>query len=264
MSVEGMAGLRATIEDVRTVLLSLSGDEWAAQSAATGWSVKDVATHMADLLGVLTSAVKGELDTDLGIERLNDAHVSEKTGWTSDDVIKDFAGQSDEALTVFDTLQNEPYASTQAPYLDLGTYPLHNMADLCAFDFYTHLRWDMLAPRGPLRHQPPPPDEARLRPAIGWLLAGLPNMQPGLVDSLTEPVRLTLSGPGGGGWMLDPAEGQINVTPVTALSRPAATVESTAHDFTAWATTRLPWRDCTTVTGDNKVAGRFLDALNLV
>lgn len=75
---------------------------------------------MADLLSVLTSAVRGELDTDLDIERLNDVHVSEKAGWTPDDVIKDFTRQSTEALPVFDTLQNEPYASTQAPYLDSG------------------------------------------------------------------------------------------------------------------------------------------------
>lgn len=146
----------------------------------------------------------------------------------------------------------------------LGTYPLHNMADLCAFDFYAHLRGDILAPRGPLRHQPPPPDEARLRPAVGWLLAGLPNMQPGLIDSLTGAIQLTLTGPGGGGWMLEPEEGRITVRPVTAHSRAAATVGSTAHDFTAWVTTRSPWRDCTTVTGDHQVADRFLDALNLV
>ncbi|MEU6069013.1 maleylpyruvate isomerase N-terminal domain-containing protein [Streptomyces sp. NPDC047082] len=55
-----MVGLRATIDDVRVALPSLSGDEWAAPSAATGWSVKDVGTHMADLLSLLMSAVRGE------------------------------------------------------------------------------------------------------------------------------------------------------------------------------------------------------------
>ncbi|MFJ1549698.1 SCP2 sterol-binding domain-containing protein [Streptomyces sp. NPDC088246] len=89
-------------------------------------------------------------------------------------------------------------------------------------------------------------------------------MQPGLVDRLAKPIRLTLTGPGGGGWMLDPGQGQITVTPATDGSRPAATVESTAHDFTAWATTRVSWRDCVTVTGDHQVAGPFLDELNLV
>ncbi|MFJ1549699.1 maleylpyruvate isomerase N-terminal domain-containing protein [Streptomyces sp. NPDC088246] len=135
MSLEGMAGLRATIDDVRAVLPLLSGDEWAAPSAATGWSVKDVATHIADLMGILMAAARGELDTGLGIERLNDVHVSEKAARAPDDVLKDFKRVSTEALMLFDTLQNEPYASAQAPYLDLGTYPLHTMADLCAFDF---------------------------------------------------------------------------------------------------------------------------------
>ncbi|MFJ1699272.1 maleylpyruvate isomerase N-terminal domain-containing protein [Streptomyces sp. NPDC088252] len=264
MSPEGMAGLRATIDDVRMVLLSLGVDEWVAPSAATGWSVKDVATHMADLLSILTSAVRGAPDTGLGIERLNDVHVTERADWAPDDVLADFTRQSAEALPVFDTLQNEPYASTRAPYLDLGTYPLHTMADVCAFDFYDHLRWDILAPRGPLRRQPPSPDETRLRPAVGWLLTGLPYMQPGLADSLTEPIQLTLTGPGGGAWMLDPRQGQITVTPASNGLRPTAIVESTAHDFTAWATTRVPWRDHVNVTGDRQVASFFLDALNLV
>ncbi|GAA3367397.1 hypothetical protein GCM10020367_67360 [Streptomyces sannanensis] len=104
MSPEGMVGLRATIDDVRMVLRSLSGDEWAAPSAATGWSVKYVATHMADLLSILMSAVRGELDTDLGIEWLNDVHATERADWTPDDVLEDFTRQSAEALSVFDTL----------------------------------------------------------------------------------------------------------------------------------------------------------------
>ncbi|MFI9275692.1 maleylpyruvate isomerase N-terminal domain-containing protein [Kitasatospora sp. NPDC052896] len=265
MSVEGMAGLRVTTDDVLGVLRPLSDDEWTAPSAAAGWSVKDVAAHLADLLGILMAAVRGDvLDTDLGIERLNDLHVSEKADWPPDDVLRDFTRRSAEALTVFGSLQNEPYASTRAPYLDLGTYPLHTMADLCAFDFHDHLRWDVLAPRGPLRSRLPQPDEVRLRPAVNWLLAGLPNMQPGLVDSLAGPIRLRLTGPGGGESMLDPGRGRITVTRATADPPAAATVESTAHDFTGWATTRLPWRERTTVTGDHEVADHFLDALNLV
>ncbi|MFB7666362.1 hypothetical protein ACFC1R_20810 [Kitasatospora sp. NPDC056138] len=54
------------------------------------------------------------------------------------------------------------------------------------------------------------------------------------------------------------------MTPATTGSPTAAALESTAHDFKAWAATRVPWRDRPTVTGDHGVADRFLDALNLV
>ncbi|MGW3148412.1 maleylpyruvate isomerase N-terminal domain-containing protein [Streptomyces sp. NPDC001177] len=74
MSLEGMVGLRATIDDVRVALPSLSGDEWAAPSAATGWSVKDVGTHMADLLSLLMSAVRGE--SGERCKRQGGAHVN--------------------------------------------------------------------------------------------------------------------------------------------------------------------------------------------
>ncbi|WP_141720917.1 hypothetical protein [Streptomyces sp. Ncost-T10-10d] len=77
---------------------------------------------------------------------------------------------------------------------------------------------------------------------MGWLPTGLPNMQPGFVARRAKPIRLTLTGPGGGGWMPDREQGQITVTPATDGSRPAATVESTVHDFTASATARVPWR----------------------
>jgi hypothetical protein len=54
------------------------------------------------------------------------------------------------------------------------------------------------------------------------------------------------------------------VTPAGPDAASAARIESTTHAFTAWATTRLPWRDNATVTGDEQIAAAFLDALNLV
>ncbi|MFJ3762828.1 maleylpyruvate isomerase N-terminal domain-containing protein [Streptomyces sp. NPDC090080] len=266
MSAEGLAGLKASISDARDLFRKLDEREWDEQSAATGWSVRSVGLHLGDLLAVLMSAVRGELTTDLGIERLNDQHVAEKSDRSVAWIRDEFERQSVAALEVFEGLQNEPYASTEVPYLDLGTYPLHTMPDLCAFDFYTHLRWDVLAPRGPLRRMLPEPDAVRLNPAVAWLLQGLPRMQPGLLDHLNQPLELVLTGPAGGKWTLYPGQKAIEVLPadVTAPTGAVAQVQSTTHLFTAWATTRLPWRDQVTVSGDALAAARFLDALNLV
>src|SRR5262249_61514041 len=120
-----------------------------------------------------------------------------------------------------------------------------------AFDFYTHVRWDILAPRGPLHHDVLPPDEVRLKPAVGWLLAGLPQMQASIRDSLAKPVTLQLDGPGGGTWILQPGDKLVTVTAADPDVATAAVIQSNSHDFTAWSTTRLPWRDHTTVTDDH-------------
>jgi uncharacterized protein (TIGR03083 family) len=265
MSQEGMAGMRATLGDVSGLIGALDDGEWATASAAGGWTVKDVFAHFGDLLGILSSAIAGTLDTDLGIERLNDAQVAAKSSWSPGQVTADLERQATALLPVLESLQEEPNASTQAQLLDLGSYPLHAIPDMFSFDFYTHLRWDVLAPRGPLAgHDVPAPDEVRLKPAVGWLLAGIPRMQASIRDSLSKPVTLALTGPGGGAWLLDPAAELITVTATDPENAAVARIESTTHAFTAWASTRLPWRDHVTVTGDESIAGTFLDALNLV
>ena len=265
MSYAGTAGMRATLGDVSGLIGALDDGEWATPSAAAGWTVKDVVTHFGDLLGILASAIGGTLSTDLGIERLNDAHVAAKSSWSSGQVVADLERQQAALLPQLESLQEEPAASTQAQLLDLGSYPVHAIPDMFSFDFYTHLRWDVLAPRGPLTgHHVAAPDEVRVKPAVGWLLAGIPKMQAGIRDSLAKPVTLALTGPGGGAWLLDPGSELITVTATESENDAAARIESTAHAFTAWASTRLPWRDHVTVTGDESIAATFLDALNLV
>lgn len=263
MSLEGMAGMRASIGDMCKSLGSLEESEWYMPSAAEGWTVKDVATHLPDLLGILVAGVEGALHTNLGVESLNNERVAAKSSWTPAQVLEDLGRQSAVALPVFEALQAEPEASTEAPLLDLGAYPLNRIADMFSFDFYTHLRWDILAPRGPLHHDVPPSDDVRLKPAVGWLLAGLPKMQASIRDSLAKPVTLQLGAPGGGTWVLAPADKLITVTAADSDVQTAAVIKSRSHDFVAWATTRVSWHDRATVKGDQTTAATFLDALNL-
>ncbi|MFF4732786.1 maleylpyruvate isomerase N-terminal domain-containing protein [Streptomyces mirabilis] len=266
MSNEGLTGLRLAAADVSQAAATLEPSALDTPSAAAGWTVRDVITHMGDLLDILMSAVRGELDAEgVGIEELNERRVSRKRGHNSEGAVEEFDRKVDSALEMFSGLQGEPYASTEVPFLDLGTYPLHAMADVCAFDFYTHLRWDILGPRGPLRTNVPEPDEARLRPAVGWLLAGLPNMQPGIAAHVAKPLSLTLTGPGGGRWSLLPEDGALVVSDRSADDAGAvADIRSSTHLFTAWATTRLPWREHVELQGDSTAASDFLDYLNLV
>src|SRR5580658_5055237 len=114
MSYEGMAGMRATMGDVSALIRSLDDGEWTMPSGAAGWTVKDVVTHMGDLLGTLASAIRGELDTELGIERLNDANVAVKSAWSTAEVVADLEHQASVMFPILEALQKEPEASTEA------------------------------------------------------------------------------------------------------------------------------------------------------
>jgi hypothetical protein len=149
--------------------------------------------------------------------------------------------------------------------VDLGAYPLHAIVDMFTFDFTTHLHLDVLGPRGPVRRETAPLDEARLGPAVSWLLGGIPKMQPDLAAHLGAPLALVLTGPAATSVVLSTAGGTIDVTAANSFEgSPAATVTSTTGDFLGWSTTRLPWRESVTVGGDEAVARQFLDALNLI
>jgi uncharacterized protein (TIGR03083 family) len=170
MSLEGMAGMRADIDDVSALLGSLDDSEWDAPSAAAGWTVKDVATHLPDLMDILVTGVQGTLHTDLGIERLNDERVAAKSSWVPAQILDDLARQSAVALPVFEQLQADPYASTEVLLLDLGIYPENRIPDMFAFDFYTHLRWDILARSGRCATTYPHSTRCGLsRPLAGYL-----------------------------------------------------------------------------------------------
>jgi uncharacterized protein (TIGR03083 family) len=269
MSHAGITGMRCAAEDILAVTDHLNDSQWHQPSAATGWSVKDVVCHVGCLLELLQAAVAGAAAPEIGIEALNDAQVAQRRDWTPTHVVDYLRAQLTSAITVFTTLQEEPVASVQTTMLDLGSYPLHAIADMFAFDMITHLRYDILTPRGPITDTVDPLDEQRLTPAIAWLLGGITQMQPELATHLRAPLALNLTGPAAQHILISRAQNPgattlLEVRPDPAAGLAAATITSTTADFLAWSTTRLPWYDHVTITGDSDTAIEFLDALNLV
>jgi len=180
MSPAGMAGMQLAGQEILTIGETLDTDQWQLPSAATGWSVQDVVVHTGCLLGPLTAAVGGEVVPETGIEALNDIQVAEKRGWNSAQANEALQQNLDKALAVFAPLQDEPLATVEIQMLDLGSYPLHSIVDMFTFDLTTHLRYDILTPRGPVDRHLPPLGEAQLVPAVSCLLGGIPKMQPDL------------------------------------------------------------------------------------
>ena len=99
-------------------------------------------------------------------------------------------------------------AGTVNPLDNLGSYPMHLIANAFAFDHFCHLRNDVLKPNGPIDRPAPPSDELRLGATLEWLMAGVPQMAPDAMrTAVRKPLRLRLTGPGGGEWTITPANG---------------------------------------------------------
>jgi uncharacterized protein (TIGR03083 family) len=148
MSKAGIAGMGCAADDMFTIAESLTPGEWHAPSAASGWSVGDVICHIGCLLELLQAAVRGDSLPASGIEALNDTQVAQRRDWQPARVLEYVHTQLDSALPVFSGLQEEPMASVHTQMLDLGSYPLHAIADMFTFDITTHLRYDVLSPLG--------------------------------------------------------------------------------------------------------------------
>src|ERR1700746_2074133 len=238
MSDAGIAGMRSAAGDLVDIGRGLNDSEWQTPSAAAGWLVRDVISHIGCLLELLQAAVRGEAMPDSRIEPLNDGMVAERRGWDNTRILENVQKQLEEAIAMFIPLQDAPMASVEAPMLDLGTYPLHAIADMFTFDMTTHLRYDILVPRGPITPQLPPLDELRLTPSMSWLLGGIPKMQPTLVGHLTAPLALRLTGPAAQEVLISANADAITVRPLdSAADNAAATLTSTSEDFLAWSTT---------------------------
>jgi uncharacterized protein (TIGR03083 family) len=261
MTARGVESLKADHQEVLAIAKSLSDDEWLAPSGCEGWRTKDVVAHLACTFrtvaepGTLPPGVAGDL------EGTQEVGVAERKDWDSARVLAEYEDLGAKAIEALAGLQTPGVAETVIPLEDAGHYPLHLVANALAFDHYCHLRNDILQPRGSVDRPAPPHDDLRLGATMEWLLAGLPQM-PGqaIIDAVTAPVLLELTGPGGGTWTIRPGVEVVDGDAGDA----AATITSSAQDFVVWSTLRASWRESNvTIDGDKDLAERVLDAIHL-
>ncbi len=265
MSQMAVEGFRAERDAILTVAKGLTDDEWNAPSACAGWSIRDVMGHMACTLhGVIDP--KFLPNRDGGTESSMEPAVAERRAWPIEQVLEEYETYSEQAANVFASLQDAPLADTMLEMGDLGTHPMSILASTFLFDGYTHLRNDILQPKGAIDRPQPARDEQRLRPTIEWMLAGLPWMCADALQVVVDrPIVLTLDGPGGGTWTIAPGgeDGRVKLTE-GASPDAAATVRSNDHDFVIWGTRRAPWSELTKIDGDQSYAANVLDAIKII
>lgn len=267
MSKEGLEGARLSLHDFLEVFSGLDAPEWSAPSACAGWRVQEVAAHISSNLKEIIepSPPPDEPPPQLKAEEAMEALVAPRREWPWEDVRAELQRYAQPGLGAFAAMQEEPVASAELTLGDLGTYQTHMLADAFAFDLFCHLRNDILAPRGPVRRDVAPVDAARLAPAVGWMLAGLPQMCAQGLGDLDGTIGLELTGAAPSAWTISGGSGAWTVErDGGAAGNPRATVRSDAADFVLWGTKREEWRPLVHVEGDAGFAGEFLDRLNII
>jgi hypothetical protein len=235
---DALASIRADHAALLTLLQNCSSATWAARSGCPGWTVKDLVAHLGTMFWRTADpsrlADTRGLPMEVGAER----DVASRAGWDEGRVLDDYVEAASRALPVLERLRD---VDAPVPLGDLGTYPASMLASGYAFDLYTHLRADLLAPRGPLDAAPPPSDELRLGPTIGWILAALPQQCAATVAALPGAVEFVLTGPAGGHFVLQPGGGFV--TGDDARTDTVASISCFTPALVWWTTRRASWSD---------------------
>lgn len=268
MSVAGVAATRLLVEDALRIVRGMSDEDWAADSACVGWRVQDVLVHMGVFFQSLSdpaSAIPADERSGLA-ERINDAAVAHRKDWLPAEAAAYYEQQAATGLAVIESFQSPDLAEVTMPVAELGTYRLSELSNAFAFDHLVHLSCDILAPFGPVGQDPVPVDDARLAPALDWMLSGLPKMcGTALRPVLRRPLGVDLSGPAGVRFELRPGDdGPTLVRLGDTDPLPDDVIGSSTVDFLRWSTTRTDWRAVTAVTGDAAFVAAVADAINIV
>jgi uncharacterized protein (TIGR03083 family) len=246
MTTTAIDALRADHEALLGIAGDLTPEEWVAPSACAGWAVRDVLGHMTQLFRqVVDPGALPPGDPSGRTERTQDRWVEALRDVPVEQVLADYRELGGRAIDALAGLQGN---DAPIDLGDLGTHPMHLVANAFSFDHYTHIRADLLAPRGPVDRTPPPTGEEHLAAAADWIVAGIPQMSP---EAVVQPVELVLTGPGGR-------------TALLGTGEPVATVASSVADLVLWSTGRRSWRDLDVRTdGDPEAAARFCDAVHV-
>jgi uncharacterized protein (TIGR03083 family) len=169
MTQAAVEAVRAESERVLALARSLTPEQWEQPSACAGWRVQDVITHMAAAFQLVADpgSMPDPSAAD-GMEAAQEVPVRERRAWSPAQVVAAYDEWRGRALDTFALLQGEDMADLPLDMGDLGTHPMHLVADAYAFDHYTHLRFDLAAPEGPLDLTDLPRDEGVLGPTVGW------------------------------------------------------------------------------------------------
>jgi uncharacterized protein (TIGR03083 family) len=225
---EMSSAIRA-IEADRDALLALCRDlddsVWAKDSGCPGWTVQDLVSHMACSFWLAVDMSKLPDSAGLPAERAAELYVESRRSMTPAEVLADYELASARGLELLEAVQSQ---DVDVPLGDVGTYPASLVPTAYAFEHYVHIRYDLFAPDGPLRGEPPASDELRLGPTLDWIEAALPQQNSEPLGGMDKAVEVRLSGVDGRALQI--GDGDV-----------AGQIDCDAAAFVRWVTQRGSW-----------------------
>ena len=262
MSRAAIPALQSESDRALRLIASLSTQEWAQPSGCGGWRVQDVVAHMGSVFRSICGDPSIPADPSGDAEKSAELAVAPRKEWTPDQVAGEYREWAPKGIAALAALQDPPMAQAVVPLGNLGSHPMHILANAIVFDHYCHLRHDIGAtiPRAAGL----PRDEAALTVTLEWMLSGLPQMcAAALADAPRQRVNFHFEGVGEQNFVLEPtAAGWV----VRAGALPGApTCRTSAHDFVSWGTKRADWRATARLDGPAApAAAGVLDAINVI
>jgi uncharacterized protein (TIGR03083 family) len=226
-TADQIRGLRADRDALLRIAEGLRPEQWGAPSGCAGWNTKDLVSHLGSLFWAVVDGSVNPDTSGLAVEEAVSVQVEARRALNPAEVLADYENVSSralEALTVVATLDMD------VPFSDFESYPASVVPLAFCFDHYTHIRFDLVIPRGSVDAVPPPSDALRLAPTLDWIEVALPRQNPGALAALPGRIDLVVSGPGGRTISL--GGGKL-----------VATVESDGPGFVCWVTRRGEWDD---------------------
>ncbi|QNG20113.1 hypothetical protein G4H71_13890 [Rhodococcus triatomae] len=257
------AALHAERRDLLAFCSTFDDAEWNAPSLASGWSVRDVVAHLgATCRGMFSPGALWALLSSNDLESTNEAPVRRRSSWSADRTLAEFATWSGRTVTLLRASRVPGVGAIRVPLGELGRYRVESFPAVFAFDWHTHVRYDIAEALG---RAPAPSDDARMNLVVSWILQALEQMGSDSTAWLEDRLTLALEGPGGGRWSVQPAgDGRLRVSAEPGLTTPA-TIRGLTTDLPVWSTTRKSWRDCDIrLSGDTALAERLLDGIDIV
>jgi uncharacterized protein (TIGR03083 family) len=259
VATDPVGALRRERSELLRLCRDLSVADWQTPSAADGWRVQDVVAHMGSAYRALFGPAALELVRSNDIERTNDVLVDRRRDWPPSRVLAEYERWSQVMLRMMGPVSRTPLARAPMRLAELGRFRVGQLLCAIVFDTHTDLRHD-IAPA--LGRTVPATDTNRMAVVLEWMMAVLSNqLRAAGPQWLDRPVSITLSGPGGGCWVVRP---DGSVSPGSSVAT-AAQIDGVAMEFPEWATQRASWRAReVSVGGDADYGARFLDAVNVV
>lgn len=271
MTTAAVDALRAEQARAKDLFASLDAGEWQEASGCDGWRIQDVAQHMASTFHGIADPTTIERGSSADVEANAEVPVQARREWSVDQVLAEYDEWSDRGIDALAAMQAEGVGDQVIPLANLGSHPMHILANAIAFDHYCHLRFDIGAAID--RAANLPHDELVLTATLEWMLAGIPQMCAAALEGCESGVNLEFTdlgvthalAPGAtdghgaarnegdpGHWTI--SEGERDDLP---------TAVSTAHAFVSWGTKRADWRDLGLELSDPS-AESTLDAINVI